>query len=188
VADVFELFDDYAAAHARGAHPRACEYLDQAGPQADELARLIDEYLRRAPASEPSDEARAFAAALVDGGTPLRELRIARGLRRAQVVAALMQLLSLDPKKTKKVAGYYHELEGGLLAPTGVDRRVWDALAKTLKAKADDLARWQPTPRTTPAAAAYLRVAEAPARMSTAPAEPEMSEHDEVDALFRSTG
>jgi hypothetical protein len=187
VTDVSNIFDEYASAHARGEHPRAREYLEQAGPQADELAQLIDEYLRRAPACEPTDDARAVAAAVVEGGTPLLELRVARGLRRAQVVSALIQLLGLDAKKTEKVADYYHELEGGLLEPSGVDRRVWDALAETLKAKADDLARWQSAPGPAPATAAYLRAAEPLARLSATP-DPERSERDEVDVLFRSKG
>jgi hypothetical protein len=186
MADVFELFDEYAAAHARGDRPRARDYLERAGPQRDELARLIDEYLKRSTSAEPSDEARAFAAAVVDGGTPLLELRVQRGLRRKQVVEALIELLGLDAAKQEKVAGYYHELESGLLEPSGVDRRVWDALAQTLKAKAEDLARWRPTAGGPAVAAAYLRRADPVAPLGAAPQEAERSQFDEVDALFRS--
>jgi hypothetical protein len=189
VADVFELFDEYAAAYARGEHPRAGEYLERAGPQADELAGLIDEYLKRADGVEPTDEARAVVAAVVDGGTPLLELRVARGLRRAQVVGALMKRLAIDPAKEKKVAGYYHELEGGLLEPTRVDKRVWNALAETLTAKADDLARWRPATGAKPAtAAAYLRAAEPVSPLAAPSAAAEPAEPDEVDALFHSGG
>jgi cell division protein FtsB len=36
----FELFDEYAAAYARGERPDAGAYLERAGAEADELARL----------------------------------------------------------------------------------------------------------------------------------------------------
>ena len=52
--ELFELFDEYAAAYARGERPQAREYLARAGPQADELAGLIDEFLQRSPAAEPA--------------------------------------------------------------------------------------------------------------------------------------
>src|SRR6266480_1484333 len=102
VPEMFELFDEYAAAYARGERPRAREYLTRAGPQADELAGLIDQFLQRSPAAEP------------------------------------------DVKKEQKVEGYYHQLEGGLLEPRGVDQRVWEALAQTFKTRVDDLVAWRP--------------------------------------------
>ena len=109
--ELFELFDEYAAAYARGERPRAREYLARAGPQADELAGLIDEFLQRSPAAEPDEETMTIVGALVEGHPPLLELRVQRGLRRAQVVDALVRLLGLDVKKEAKVAGYYHQLE-----------------------------------------------------------------------------
>src|SRR5207237_3136710 len=124
----------------------AREYLARAGPQTGELAGLIDEFLQGSPAAEPDAETVTIVGALVDGHPPLLELRVQRGLRREQVVDALVRLLGLDVKKEQKVAGYYHELEGGLLEPRGVDRRVWDALAQTLKTRVDDLVAWRPPP------------------------------------------
>jgi hypothetical protein len=181
--ELFELFDEYAAAYARGERPQAREYLARAGPQADELARLIDQFLQRSPAAEPDEETITIVGALVEGHPTLLELRVQRGLRREQVVEALVRLLGLDVKKQEKVAGYYHQLEGGLLEPRGVDRRVWDALAQTFKTRVDDLVAWRPRPPE--AAPAYLRASSAAAEMaprfSPTPAE---SERDEIDELF----
>jgi hypothetical protein len=183
VPELFELFDEYAAAYARGERPQAREYLARAGPQADELAGLIDRFLVSAPAVEPDAETMTIVGALVEGHPPLLELRVQRGLRREQVVDALVRLLNLDAKKEAKVAAYYHQLEGGLLEPRGVDRRVWDALAETLKTRVDDLVAWRPRPAET--VPAYLRASSAPAVMPplASPAAAE-SERDEIDELF----
>ena len=69
------------------------------------------------------------------GEPPLLLLRKRRKLRRDAVIAALMTALQLDPAKREKVAGYYHELETGLLDPEGVDRTVWAALGEFLRAR-----------------------------------------------------
>ncbi len=183
--ELFELFDEYAAAYARGERPKAREYLQRAGPQADELADLIDEFLRRSPAAEPDEEILTIVGALVEGHPPLLELRVQRGLRREQVVDALVRILGLDVKKEAKVAGYYHQLEGGLLEPRGVDQRVWDALAKTFKTRVDDLVAWRAQPAD--AAPAYLRAAGAAAETAR-PLAPTSTkgEWDEIDGLFLS--
>ena len=181
--ELFELFDDYAAAYARGERPQAREYLARAGPQADELAGLIDQFLKRSPVAEPDEETMTVVGALVEGHPPLLELRVQRGLRREQVVDALVRLLGLDVKKEAKVADYYHQLEGGLLEPRSVDRRVWDALAETFKTRVDDLVAWRPPPAEP--APVYLRASRAPA--ATAPlARPAAAEiePDEIDELF----
>jgi hypothetical protein len=181
--ELFELFDEYAAAYSRGERPQAREYLARAGLKADELARLIDEFLQLAPAAEPDEETMTIVGALVEGHPPLLELRVQRGLRRAQVVDALVRMLELDVKKEPKVADYYHQLEGGLLEPRGVDRRVWDALAETFKTRVDDLVTWRPRP--TEAAPAYLRAAGAAREMAPPPAQASTKvERDEIDDLF----
>src|SRR6266550_1146554 len=180
VPELFELFDEYAAAYARGERPRAREYLTRAGPQADELAGLIDEFLQRSPAADPDEETITIVGALVEGHPPLLELRVQRGLRREQVVDALVRTLGLDVKKESKVAGYYHQLEGGLLEPRGVDRRVWEALAETFKTRVDDLVAWRPRPAE--AAPAYLRAAGAPDGIAAPPASASTKvERDEID-------
>src|SRR5262245_55230659 len=115
VADeVFTLFDEYAARFARGERPDTHTYLARAGKGADELAALIDRYLESAPVPAPGEDARAAAAAWVEGEPPLLALRTRRGLRRDEVVDALIGALALDPKKRPKVKEYYHRLEGGL--------------------------------------------------------------------------
>src|SRR2546430_186549 len=185
VPELFELFDEYAAAYSRGERPQVREYLARAGPQADELAGLIDEFLQRAPVAEPDEETMTIVGALVEGHPPLLELRVQRGLRREQVVDALVRMLGLDVKKEAKVAGYYHQLEGGLLEPRGVDRRVWDALAETFKTRVDDLVAWRPRPAE--ATPAYLRAAGMPADVVAPPAPASTKvERDEIDDLFLS--
>ena len=181
--ELFELFDEYASAYARGERPQAREYLARAGPQADELARLIDRFLVSAPAVEPDEETMTIVGALVEGHPPLLELRVQRGLRREQVVDALVRLLGLDPKKERKLADYYHRLVGGLLEPRGVDRRVWDALAETFKTRVDDLVVWRL--RLAEAAPAYLRAAGASSAMAPPPTPAKITgEWDEIDKLF----
>jgi hypothetical protein len=92
-------------------------------------------------------------------------------------------MLGLDVKKERKVAHYYHRLEGGLLEPGGVDQRVWDALAKTFKARVDDLVAWSPRPAE--ASPAYLRASAEPAQMAAPPAlDSTKVERDEIDDLF----
>ncbi|MBA2461509.1 MAG: hypothetical protein H0V45_07065 [Actinobacteria bacterium] len=80
------------------------------------------------------------------------------------------------------MAGYYHELETGLLEPRGVDVRVWDALKQLFDADVRSLARWRPAP--VQAAVAY-RLAEATVNADYVPARA-AAEEDEVDRLFRS--
>jgi hypothetical protein len=183
--DVFTLFDDYAARFARGEAPDLRGYLMRAGEGAGELGRLVDAFLARASPPEPDEERVALARAWVAGQPPLLELRTRRGLRRDAVVDGLVQLLGLDPTKRAKVKRYYHELESGLLEPRGVDRRVWEALAETLKAQLGDLVAWRPRPAQ--AATVYLRASEA---LSAPPPQPAVAEEpeDEIDRLFRSAG
>src|SRR5512133_3597017 len=100
---VADLFAEYADAYARGEHPRAEEYLARAGGQADELARLLERFVRAAPAREPDAATLALTEAALTGEPPLLLLRTRRGLRRDEVVDALMSALALDAKKREKV-------------------------------------------------------------------------------------
>ena len=183
--DVFRLFDEYAASFARGERPDTREYLSRAGEARDELGRLIEQYLERVPPPEPDEASVALARAWLAEEPPLLELRKARRLRVDDVVDRLMTALALDPGKRAKVKRYYQQLEGGVLEPGGVSRRVWDALAETLKARASDLAAW----RARPVRAALMYRTDAaittPASMPM-PADPEP--RDEVDELFAGTG
>src|SRR4051812_26218471 len=124
--DVFALFDEFAASFARGERPDAREYLERASDGRDELAALIDGYLERVPPPAPDNDAVLLASAWLAQQPPLLELRTQRGLRRDEVVDTLVAALGLDSAKRDKVKRYYHELEGGLLDPDRVDRRVWE--------------------------------------------------------------
>jgi hypothetical protein len=187
VADaVFELFDEYAAAYARGERPRAEEYLARAGAEADELAQLLDGFLARAPAPAPSEAAGAVLEAWLGGETPLLELRRRRGMKRDALVDGLMQALALPAAGREKVKRYVHELEGGLRDLRIVDQRVREALADLVGARVADLLASRPPPAK-PVAATYLRARHAPTvAYSRAPAAFDLQREppDEIDRLF----
>ena len=88
--DVAALFDEYAAAFARGEEPDLREYLARAGDGADELARLVEAFVATAPAAEPSEERVALTRAWAEGQSPLLEARTRRGVRREEVVEAIL--------------------------------------------------------------------------------------------------
>ena len=189
--DVSALFDEYAAAFARGEEPDLREYLARAGDGADELARLVEAFVATAPAAEPSEERVALTRAWAEGQSPLLEARTRRGVRREEVVEAILRPVRHRRAKRQKVAGYYHELEAGLLDPLRVDRSVWDLLAELLRSSVNDLRR---RPRLSPPpprmAVAYRRSAPTAALEGLAsPAAPAAAQApeppDEVDRLFR---
>ncbi len=181
---VDELFNEYASAYARGERPQAREFLVRAGGQIEELARLIDAFLARAPAPTPDEQTVELFEAWQAGELPLLRLRTARGVTREVVVTALVGTLRLDEKKKEKVSRYYDELESGRLEPERVDRRVWDVLAKTFGARVGDLLGWRlrgpevPAPAFAPAARPMMAAMRA--------AEQSHDLEDEIDRLFRS--
>jgi len=183
---VFELFDEYAAAHARGERPDAGEYLERAGSEAEELAALLDAFLAAVPAPEARDEDVTYFQGLVEGESALLAARVARGVKRDTLVDALIRRFDLDRKKRDKVKRYYHELESGLLDVARVDGRVFAALAEELKTRAADLVAWPP--RKIEPAGQFLRVTGAAHGLSpraiarALAAEP--PEQDEIDRLF----
>jgi hypothetical protein len=181
--DVVTLFDEYALRWARGESPDAREYLARAGPAADELAELLDRFLAGAPLREADPELVADFAAWAAGEPPLLALRVRRGVRRDEVVAAIVDRFRLPAAKRPKVERYLHRLETGLLDPRGVDRGVLEAYAGVLRAHIEDLLAWRPPPIRR-AGVAYLRAPEAinSGVALSAPSEPE--ERDEVDELF----
>jgi hypothetical protein len=182
-SSVFELFDEYAAAYARGERPSAEAYLDRAGAKRDQLARLLEEFLPRTPVKPPSEDDVRHLGLLLAEEPPLLTLRVERGLRVDDVVGALVDRLGLEAGLSEKLRLRYHELETGQLEPRRVDRRVWEALAEMLQAKVEELVAWA-RPLASPAPqAAYYRAADA-----VTPREPlmvgEPAEPDEVDRLF----
>lgn len=182
----FELFDEFAAAWARGERPSLDDYLEQAGPEAELLARLVDEYVSRAPAPPPREDAVELLDAFLEREPGLLALRRRRGLRVDEVVDALVKALALDARLRGKVKARYQQLEGGLLDPRRVSERVWDALTAAVGPAAVEAARWG---RPAPAAPAAFRVKnelfEASGALAAEPPAPAQREpDDEVDALF----
>ncbi|HXF97928.1 MAG TPA: hypothetical protein VNJ46_04875 [Gaiellaceae bacterium] len=185
---VEHVFDEFALAYRRGERPDVREYLERVpeGPEREALADLIDRFLVAVPAREPSEEEIVLLEARLEREPALLVLRRRRRLRREAVVDALVRALGLDPRKRDKVAGYYHQLETGLLDPEPVDRSVWEALAEVLRANVRALAARVPPP---PAALAYRRAEQGfvlQARLGERPPSPaaEAGGLDEVDRLF----
>jgi hypothetical protein len=192
MADVDRLFDEFAAAYVRGEQPDIGAWLARAGDEADELARLIDAFLRVAPAPEPRDDDVAVMQARLGGEPGLLALRKRRARKVDEVVSDLAQRLDVDD--LPRLKRYYQRLEGGTLDPGPVDQRVWDALRDLFVTNVRAIVR-PVTTQTGDSAMAYYRrggpartldthaamlrpmpAAEAPAR--------DASERDELDRLF----
>jgi len=182
---IAQLFAEYADAYARGERPRAEDYLARAGEQADELAGLLERFVQAAPAREPDADTLALTEAWVTGEPPLVGLRASRGVRVDEVVDALVEKLGLDPAKRAKVKRYYQRLEGGLLEPSRVSRKVWNVLTALVGPRSEELAAWHVRPAA--AETVYLRAAE-PAAAPPQFAEPGDEEADEIDLLFLGDG
>jgi hypothetical protein len=180
---VSQLFDEWAASYVRGENPDSLTYLQRAGAHVDDLSRLMNSFLRAAPRSEPDDETVALTRAWISGASPLVELRASRGIKRDDVVDAVMSEFKFAPERRPKVKRYYHELESGLLDPAGLDRRLAELLARTLRSTRNTILGWRPRPLT--AQPAY-RGAETQS-VSADIGVPTTDQDDEVDALFRST-
>jgi hypothetical protein len=180
VLDVVALFEEYAAAYSRGDRPRAQEYLERAGPAADELAKLIDGWLRAVPVPEPDDETTALVDAWTTGQPPLVQLRSRRGVRVDDVVDAIVTALALDPGKRAKVKRYYQRLEQGLLDPGRVSRKVIAVVTGLVGERTTEALAWQ-APELRAAGPYYRAAGEGLAQRAVA-AEPELE--DEIDRLF----
>jgi hypothetical protein len=142
-ADPTTLFDDWAARVARGESPDPREYLERAGPGREELAQLMEAYLQAAPRREPDPETVELARTWLRGDSPLAELRARRGIRRQDVVAAIVDAFGLAPEKAGIVKSYYHRLEAGLLDPSRLSRPLLDLLGKTLGVANETILGWR---------------------------------------------
>jgi hypothetical protein len=207
MTDVDRLLADYIAEHQAGGDADPREYLSRAAPpQRVELAALIDTYLARAPrqafdqaafrgssAERTVDELeRAIAGQAGLWPALLPRLRDRAGLKRSELVERLAAALGVGARK-QKVAGYYHEMEQGLLPARGVSDRVLEALgvivgetAQTLRDAGRALTPPGHGPTTTHARAFARRAySELGAAEPAAAPAPPRAEWDEVDELFR---
>lgn len=178
------LFDEFATRYIRGERPDVGEYLERAGPEREELGRLLDRFLAAVPAREPSEEEIVLIEASLASEGPIFALRKRRALTRDAVVDALVQALGLDPAKRGKVGRYYHELETGLLDPEPVDASVWAALADFLRANIQSLAGFRPPLLAAPVARRDADADWALRLEARAPAAAADEGPDEVDRLF----
>ena len=206
MSDVDRLLADYIAEHRAGGEADPGAYLSRASSaQRAELAALIDAYLARAP-RRPFDQARfggSTAERTVDeleraiagqaGLWPavLPRLRDRAGLKRSALVDRLAAALGVEDRR-EKVAGYYHEMEQGLLPAAGVSDRVLEALGRIVGETAQVLrdAGRALTPSgegpAAPAAAFARRAYAEPAGAPSPGTQPSPAgEWDEVDELFR---
>jgi hypothetical protein len=177
------LFGEYADAFARGERPRAAEYLSRAGDDGDELAGMIDRFLRAAPRREATVEDSVRLVGWLQSDPPLVELRRRRGVKREEVVEGLLRAHGLKPASRERMRDAYHELETGQLDPAGVAPSVWSALADILKANVRDLAGW----RLPPAAPSptYFRANEMSLERRLVIRHDSDAAGDEIDRLFR---
>ena len=177
-----QLLDEFVGRWTRGEPLAVDELLVRAGPQADELAALIDRFLERAPRREPTADALTFVRSLDD--PPLLRVRQARKLKLDDLVVGLVEKLGLPENARTKVRRYYQELELGQLDPAGVAVSVWVALAGLLGRDARGLAGVQPTAVSAPAMYRDADHATDLPESAFATSLADKPEPDEVDRLF----
>jgi hypothetical protein len=186
MADVARLFDEWAAALARGEQPDPLPFLREAGAAGDELARMMDGYLRARPRADPDPERVELARAWIRREAPLVQLRARRGLRRAEVVDAVVAEFGLGDERRPVVTRYYHQLEAGALDPSRLSRPLLDLLARVLRVPAASILAWRPRPLDVAPAYRLPRVALAEEPLlaaASAPREP-VEDDEQVRALF----
>src|SRR3954471_12965458 len=141
MTDVNRLLEAFIAEDRGGGVADPAAYLARvSGVDRAELEALIDGYLARAPRRPFSREAfeaspaawRVVASLAGSAGTwpsLLPRLRDRARLKRAELVARLASELGVGGREAK-VASYYHAMEQGTLASSGVSDRVLEALGR----------------------------------------------------------
>ena len=121
----------------------------------------------------------------------LPRLRVQARTKRADLVRELAARLGAESQQDK-VAGYYHQMEQGLLPADGVSDTVLDALGKIVGVAGESLRKAGSLPAPGPLrmdeAAVFTRMSRKRHRTSAeapAPAMAAAEEWDEVDRLFR---
>ncbi|HEX4520587.1 MAG TPA: hypothetical protein VH063_13485 [Gaiellaceae bacterium] len=187
------LLEEFVAGWTAGEPTDLDALLSRAGPEADELARLIDTFLERAPRREPSQASKDVITVLatrLETDPPLLTARVAARKRVREVVDAIVTFCGLPPEADPLVRSYYQQLEGGLLNPAGVSERIWSVLADAVAPAAKKLAFEGFTPKLFKTEAAFNRLATenyagpAGAMAAPAPAQPADEITSEVRALF----
>jgi hypothetical protein len=204
MSDVDRLLQEYIAEHRAGGEADPRSFLSRASPSERlELAALIDGYLVHAPrqtvdlsglrgsaAERTVDELeRALGGQAGLWPSLLPQLRNEAGLKRSELVGRLAGALGFTDR-TDKIAGYYHEMEQGLLPSIGVSDRVLEALSQLLGESAQSLreaGRALSTSSGPPGeiSAAFARRAFSASAGAASPGTgPAVPERDEVDELF----
>jgi hypothetical protein len=184
---VLALFEDFAAARARGERPDPGPYLERAGDGAADLAGLIMEHVGSSPPPDPLPEVVAMMEALVDGEPPLLGARLHRRLGVDAVVAALLGTLGIDASRAAKVKRLYQRLEGGLIDTGRLDPRLTAAIGDALGIRPRDVALGSLRAGTPPASTVrFARVADPASPFEpTTPGSPVADDApDEIDRLF----
>jgi hypothetical protein len=155
MAELDRLFTEFVERHLAGEDPEPWSYIDQlSGAEREELEELIDAYFVGAPPRSWNAEAyrgssaeriadaldRSFRGQAGLWPAVLPRLRDRAQLTRGALVQRLADKLGVGDRR-EKVAGYYHEMEQGLLPSAGVSGRVLDALAGIVGASAEFLRR-----------------------------------------------
>jgi len=179
---IAELFEEWAVHWARGERPDVRDYLERAGPDRDELGRLIDAYLRSVPRGDPEPEMIYLVEAWMGGESPLVDLRSRRGFTRNAVVSFILETFELGEDKRLFVKERYHELESGLLDAGRLSSRLVAALASLLGTSEDVFRTWRP--RRLGVSAAFRANEAVVSRFEVAT--PVHAYDAEVDALFLS--
>jgi hypothetical protein len=209
MSELDRLFTEFIERHLAGEGPDPWSYIDQlSGAEREELEELIDAYFVGAPPRSWNAEAykgssaeriadsldRSFRGQAGLWPAVLPRLRDRARLTRGALVERLAEGLGVGDRRDK-VAGYYHEMEQGLLPSAGVSGRVLDALAGIVGASAESLRRaGEPLSKEPPdgaKGAVFARKAPpapgyaSPGEALEAHAANRVAEWDEVDELFR---
>ncbi len=134
---VTELFEQFVAERGAGSNTDPADWVTEAGDQGEALAGMIAAYLATHPRTDITEQEVFALAARPELEPPrpwpqlLPDLRQRTGTTRAELVRRLAELLGVKGSEPQ-VAGYVHELEAGLLAPTRVRPAVVSGLAAVL--------------------------------------------------------
>ncbi len=147
---VIHAFDEYVAEFRKG-HGDPSPFLERfEGSERKSFETLIESFVATGPESSPDpgdprfnavfekvlDEVSAPAGGLSEH---LALLRQKAGKTQAAVVAALAKTFEATPQEQEKIDEYYHRLEWGSLPASGLDGKLYSALAAILGVEPESL-------------------------------------------------